>query len=89
MPIEDYETVCDTPISSKTGESTISENIYDRYRSMPWLVRVGWLKGRINRDLMLTWCMDHIDSTEFAWDKGGNWWFLNREDAVSFFMVHG
>ena len=73
---------------SPTITETIVPNINSHYQSMPWLVQVGWLKGKVNRDIMINWCMEHLDSDKFAWDKGGNWWFLSREDAVAFFMVH-
>ena len=54
------------------------------------MVRVGWLRGKVDRDRMKDWCMTSIHrehQDRWMYDKGGNWYFANEEDAVMFFMA--
>jgi len=58
---------------------------------LSWLVHVGRLKHKVNREDMADWCKELPNryNTDWDYDKGGSWYFRYEEDAVAFFMVWG
>ena len=59
---------------------------------MQWVVRVGWLQGKVDRGCMKEWCMESIerkDEARWMHDKGGNWYFRYEEDATMFLLAWG
>ena len=53
-----------------------------------WTVRVGWLRGKVERDRMNDWCIASAIE-EWRYDKGGNWYFRYEEDATMFLLAWG
>ena len=59
---------------------------------LSWVVRVGWLRGKVDRDRMADWCESTLpwegpEAMRWQYDKGGNWYFRDEEDAVMFLLA--
>ena len=59
---------------------------------LPWQITLGWKKGtKLFREQMCAWCETQFPDRPRDWDydRGGNWYFKNYDDAVAFYMVWG
>jgi len=68
----------------------VAEYSRSALEGMRWVVRVGWLRGKVDRDQMKDWCIKAIhrdDEHRWIYDKGGNWYFRYEENAMMFFLA--
>ena len=65
----------------------------DKHWGYGYVVRVGWLRGKVERDRMRDWCLatfgDDKPPCDWAYDKGGNWYFQQESDAIMFLVAWG
>jgi len=55
---------------------------------LPYQLHVGWLRGKINRQAMISWCEQQWPQ-ELSWSfmKGGLWFFAREEQATLFALT--